>query len=129
MALPLTAFKTFPVTLDPSPTVYTKCYTAPVGYSAIILTAQALNAQELNPGVTFEEPFSLQLRGKRLNPSTFVQVPFTQDIIYRYQVTPSEVLIASGGAAGKLVLESGDSLWVAGGTNIRFTLSVLENRN
>lgn len=130
MALPLTVFRTVPVpTLDPDPIVYSQCYIAPVGYSAIVLTAQALNAQELDPGITFEEPFSLQIHGTRINPLSLVPEPFIQDVVYRYQIPPTEILNASGGSAGRLVLESGDSLWAAGGANIRFTLSVLENRN
>lgn len=111
MALPLTVFKTVPVGVTGVDTVV---YTAPPGYVAIVLTAQAVNTGGAN------ENFSMNLRATRNN------VPVTQPTVSSYSIPPQEVLIASGGTAGKLVLQTGDSLSVFGGTNIKFTLSVLE---
>jgi hypothetical protein len=111
MALPLTGFKTVPVSVTG---VDTLVYTAPVGYVAIVLTAQAVNTGASN------QFFSMNLAGSRSGS------PFTQSIVNNYNIPAHEVLIASGGTAGKLVLQTGDSLSVLGGTDIKFTLSVLE---
>jgi hypothetical protein len=111
MALPLTGFKTVPVSVTG---VDTTIYVAPVGYVAIVLTAQAVNTGLVN------EYFSMTLSGLRNG------LPFTQSIVNSYSIPPNEVLIASGGTAGKLVLQTGDSLSVSGGTDTKFTLSVLE---
>jgi|688.fasta_scaffold11123_13 hypothetical protein len=108
MALPLTVFKTFPVNTPASSTVV---YTAPIGYNAIVLTAQAVNTSGS------DQTFSM----------TLVRNSVAHPIVYNYTIPASEVLIASGGTAGKLVLQTGDSLSVSGsGTEVKFTLSVLE---
>jgi hypothetical protein len=108
MALPLTVFKTIPVN---TPATDTVIYTAPTGYTAIILTAQAVNTE------TTEKNFSMNLR----RGST------VHSVIFEYSIPSREVLIASGGTAGKLVLQTGDSLSVSGeSSNVKFTLSVLE---
>lgn len=108
MALPLTVFKTIPLDVPASATTV---YTAPVGYNSIVLTAQVVNtdANSLT--------FSMSLRrGSTDYP-----------VVYDYSIPANEVLIASGGTAGKLVLQTGDSLRISGaGTNLKFTLSVLE---
>lgn len=108
MALPLTVFKTFPFNAPPSQTVV---YTAPTGYNTIVLTAQAVNTNSAT------QSFSMTLiRGATQHP-----------IVFQYDIPSSEVLIASGGTAGKLVLQTGDSLAITGSTtDIKFTLSVLE---
>lgn len=108
MALPLTVFKTIPVD---APAFDTTVYTAPVGYNAIVLTAQTVNTD------TTEKEFSMNLRrGLLIHP-----------VVNDYPIPPKEVLIGSGGTAGKLVLQSGDSLSISGeATTLKFTLSVLE---
>ena len=108
MALPLTVFKTIPLDV---PTVAEEVYLAPTGYNAIILTAQVVNtdANSLT--------FSMSLRRESTD----------YPVVYDYSIPANEVLIASGGTAGKLVLQTGDSLRISGaGTNLKFTLSVLE---
>ena len=108
MALPLTVFRTIPVDV---PTGLTSVYTAPTGYNAIVLTAQAVNT---DPDT---QTFSMK----------FVRGITSHFVVYDYPIPSSEVLIASGGTAGKLVLQTGDSLSILGSTsNIKFTLSVLE---
>jgi hypothetical protein len=108
MALPLTVFKTIPIDAPASSTVV---YTAPTGYNAIVLTAQAVNT---NPST---QVFSM----------TLVRGVLEQPIVSFYNIPPKEVLIASGGTAGKLVLQTSDSLAISGGsTDVKFTLSVLE---
>jgi hypothetical protein len=108
MALPLTVFKTIPIAV---PTSATNVYTAPTGYNAIVLTAQAVNTD------SNAQTFSMRLtRGATVQP-----------IVFNYPIPSNEVLIASGGTAGKLVLQSGDILSIVGtSTNVKFTLSVLE---
>jgi hypothetical protein len=108
MALPLTVFKTIPLDV---PALDTVIYTAPTGYNSIVLTAQAVNTS------AFSETFSMTLvRGATPHP-----------VVYLYTIPVNEVLIASGGTAGKLVLQTGDSLSISGSsTDIKFTLSVLE---
>lgn len=109
MALPLSVFKTIPADVPLAPTVI---YTAPTGYTAIVLTAQAVNTNTIT-----EEFFSMSLlRGVTTHP-----------VVFEYQIPSNEVLIASGGSAGKLVLQTGDSLLISGSsTDLKFTLSVLE---
>lgn len=107
MALPLTVFKTIPVDV---PSALTSVYTAPTGYNAIVLTAQAVNT---DPAA---QNFSMKL----------VRGATSHFVVYMYPIPSSEVLIASGGTAGKLVLQTGDSLSIFGSTSIKFTLSVLE---
>jgi hypothetical protein len=108
MALPLTVFKTIPVDV---PVLATEVYTAPTGYNSIVLTAQAVNTSAI------AETFSMTLvRGLVEHP-----------VVFDYTIPVSEVLIASGGTAGKLVLQTGDKLSISGSsTDLKFTLSVLE---
>lgn len=109
MALPLTVFRTIPIAV---PNTSTTVYTAPTGYNAIVLTAQVVNTSGGG-----NELFSMSLfRGSTEHP-----------IVFDYEVPASEVLIASGGSAGKLVVQTGDSLQISGtSTDLKFTLSVLE---
>ena len=108
MALPLTVFKTIPVDVPVTPV---DVYTAPTGYNAIVLTAQTVNTD------ASAQNFTLRLiRGATTHP-----------IVFNYPIPSQEVLISSGGTAGKLVLQTGDKLSVVGTTtNLKFTLSVLE---
>jgi hypothetical protein len=109
MALALNVFKTVTAVVDTSPTAI---YTAPVGYTGVVLLAQVANT-----GVTSED-------------TTFV---------HRRGITDTEILksfpIASHDTAnllaGKLVLESGDKLILSGsnGTNLKFIASILETLN
>lgn len=109
MALPLSVFKTIPADVPLTPTIV---YTAPTAYTGIVLTAQAVNTNPLD-----EEFFSLSLfRGGVSHP-----------LVFNYLIPIGEVLIASGGSAGKLVLQTGDSLLISGSAPfVKFTLSVLE---
>jgi len=108
MALPLTIFKTVPVDV---PAIETEVYTAPTGYNAIVLTAQTVNTD------VAAQDFSM----------TLIRDATGQPVVYEYTIPPNEVLIASGGTAGKLVLQTGDTLAISGtSTNLKFTLSILE---
>jgi hypothetical protein len=108
MALPLSVFKTIPADV---PLTGTTVYTSPIGYNTIVLTAQAVNTSG----------------SAQLFSMTLVRGATTQPLVFEYEIPSNEVLIASGGSAGKLVLQTGDSLTIQGtSTDVKFTLSVLE---
>lgn len=109
MALALNVFKTVTQVISTSPTVI---YTAPVGYTGVVLLAQASNIGSSSHDVTF---------------------------IHRRSSTDTRILkeypISSGDTAnllaGKLVLESGDKLVISGSnaTDLEFIASILETLN
>ena len=109
MALALNVFQTITAVVDTSPTVV---YTAPVGYTGVVLLAQVANIGATSEDVT---------------------------LLHRRSLTDTEMLkefpIASSDTAnllaGKLVLESGDKLVLSGSdnTNLKFIASILETLN
>jgi hypothetical protein len=109
MALALNVFQTVTAVVDTSPT---EVYTAPVGYTGVVLLAQVANIGATSEDVT---------------------------LIHRRSATDTEMLkefpiSASDTAnllAGKLVLESGDKLVLSGSdaTNLKFIASILETLN
>ena len=109
MALALNVFQTVTAVVDTSPT---EVYTAPVGYTGVVLLAQVANIGTTSEDVT---------------------------LIYRRSGTDTEMLkqfpiSASDTAnllAGKLVLEAGDKLVLSGSdnTNLKFIASILETLN
>jgi hypothetical protein len=109
MALALNVFQTVTAVVDTSPT---EVYTAPVGYTGVVLLAQVTNIGAISEDVT---------------------------LIHRRSATDTEMLkefpiSASDTAnvlAGKLVLESGDKLVLSGSdaTNLKFIASILETLN
>jgi len=109
MALALNVFQTVTAVVDTSPTVV---YTAPVGYTGVVLLAQVANVGATSEDVT---------------------------LLHRRSLTDTEMLkefpIASSDTAnllaGKLVLESGDKLVLSGSdnTNLKFIASILETLN
>lgn len=108
MAFPLTSYKTFPAQASPIPATV---YTAPAGYTALVLTAQVANQ-----GLSGED-FTLN----------HVRSAVSNAIISQYTVPSNEVLYVSGGSSGTLVLEPGDSLEIIGtSSDLIFTLSLVE---
>lgn len=109
MALALNVFQTVTAVVGTSPTII---YTAPVGYTGVVLLAQVANIGATSEDIT---------------------------LVHRRSVTDTEMLkdfpiSASDTAnllAGKLVLESGDKLVLSGsnGTNLKFIASILETLN
>jgi len=109
MALALNVFQTVTAVVSTSPT---EIYTAPVGYTGVVLLAQVANIGSSSYDVT---------------------------LVHRRSATDTEMLknypISSNDTAnllaGKLVLESGDKLVLSGSnaTNLKFIASILETLN
>ena len=109
MALALNVFQTVTAVVSTSPT---EVYSAPVGYTGVVLLAQVANIGSSSYDVT---------------------------LVHRRSITDTEMLkefpiSASDTAnllAGKLVLESGDKLVLSGSnaSNLKFIASILETLN
>jgi hypothetical protein len=109
MALALNVFQTVTAVVDTSPTVI---YSAPVGYTGVVLLAQVANIGTTSEDVT---------------------------LIHRRSATDTEMLKefpisakdTANLLAGKLVLESGDRLVLSGSNNanLKFIASILETLN
>ena len=109
MALALNSFQTVTAVVSLSDT---EIYTAPVGYTGVVLLAQIANIGSTSENITF---------------------------IHRRSATDTEILksfpISANDSAnllgGKLVLESGDKLVVSGSnaSNLKFVASILETLN
>lgn len=109
MALPLNVFKTVTRIASTSPV---GIYTAPVGYSGVVLLAQAANIDVSTHTISFSH--------KRSSTTTEI----VKDLAIQGNDSTSLLF-------GKLVLESGDSLVLSASNaaNIKFIGSVLETLN
>jgi hypothetical protein len=109
MALALNVFQTVTAVVNVTPTVV---YTAPVGYTGVVLLAQVANV-----GATSED---VTLVHRRSSTDT--------EMLKEYPISASDT---ANLLAGKLVLESGDRLVLSGsnGSNLKFIASILETLN
>ena len=109
MALALNVFQTVTAIVSTSPTVV---YTAPVGYTGVVLLAQVANIGSNSQDVT--------LVHRRSSTDT--------RMLKQYPIAANDT---ANLLAGKLVLESGDKLVLSGsnGTNLKFIASILETLN
>ena len=109
MALPLNVFKTVTYVAPTSPV---GIYTAPVGYSGVVLLAQVANIDSVTHSVSFSH--------KRSATTTEIVKDFS------IQGNDSASLVD-----GRLILESGDSLHLSGSndSNLKLTVSILETLN
>ena len=109
MALPLNVFKTINYIAPLSPV---GIYTAPTGYTGVILMAQAANIDSVSHDVTFSHK-----RGSTVTELT--------------KSTPIPGNDALAMVTGRLVLEPGDKLVLSASdsTNIKVTVSILETLN
>ena len=109
MALALNVFQTVTAVVPASPTVI---YTAPVGYTAVVLLAQVANIGATSEDITFVH--------RRSSTDT--------ELLKQYPISANDT---SSLLTGKLVLESGDRLVLSGSnaSNLKFVASLLETLN
>lgn len=113
MALALNVFKTVTKVV---PTSAVGIYTAPVGYTGVVLLAQATNVDSNTYMVSFS------------HQRTISGVAVTTEIVKNFAIPGNDT---ANLLSGKLVLETGDSLILSAsnGTNIKFIGSILETLN
>lgn len=109
MALPLNVFKTVN---HIATTGAVGIYTAPTGYTGVVLLAQAANVDTSSHDITFSH--------KRGGTTT--------ELMNEVAIPPSDALSM---VSGRLVLESGDSIVVSASSasNVKITVSILETLN
>jgi len=109
MALALNVFKTITAVVSTSPTIV---YTAPIGYTGVVLLSQVANI-----GLTSQD---VTLIHRRSATDT--------EMLKQYPISGNDT---ANLLAGKLVLESGDKLVLSGShaSNLKFVGSILETLN
>lgn len=107
MALPLNVFKTVTNVVA---TTNTEVYTAPVGYSGVVILAQCAN-------ISSTDTHTVTFIHRRSSTDT--------EIVKDFPVPPNDSVSFLDGRLG---LESGDVLVISGGsaTDLKFTGSILE---
>ncbi len=110
MALKLNVFKTITETVSTTPVVV---YTAPTGYTGVLLLAQVAN-------ISATTSYDITLSHRRGSTDT--------ELYKQFPVPFKDTLSL---LTGKLVIESGDKLVLSGsnGSNLKFIASVLETLN
>jgi hypothetical protein len=113
MALALNVFQTVTAVVGTSPV---GIYTAPIGYTGVILLAQVANIGSNSQDVS--------LSHKR----TSAGIAVTTEMLKQYPIAAKDTVNL---LSGKLVLESGDSLILNGSndTDLKFIGSILETLN
>lgn len=109
MALALNVFKTVTAIVPTTPTIV---YTAPVGYTGVVLLSQVTNISVNSQDIT--------LVHRRISTDT--------ELVKNYPISASDTVNL---LSGKLVLESGDKLVLSGSsaTDLKFVASILETLN
>lgn len=113
MALALNVFKTITNVVSQNPV---GIYTAPVGYTGVILLAQASNIGQVSQDI------SVSHRRSKAG------IAVTTELFSEFPIPAND---SANLLAGKLVMEQGDTLIVKGSTNtdVKFIVSVLETLN
>jgi hypothetical protein len=113
MALALNVFKTI---TKVGTTNQVGIYTAPVGYTGVILLSQATNIDSNSHDISF------------YHRRTSVGVAVTTEILRNFPISGNDT---ANLLSGKLVLESGDTLVLSASdsTSIKFIASILETLN
>lgn len=113
MALALNVFKTITKVATTSPV---GIYTAPVGYTGVVLLAQAANVSNQTQTVSFS------------HQRTRSGIAVTTEILKDFPISSSDT---ANLLAGKLVLESGDVLVLSASnsSDVKFLGSILETLN
>ena len=109
MALALNVFQTVTAVVSTSDT---EIYTAPVGYTGVVLLAQVANIGSVDEDVS--------LTHRRSSTDT--------EMLKNYPIAANDTVNL---LSGKLVLESGDKLVLSGSdaSNLKFIASILETLN
>jgi hypothetical protein len=115
MALALNVFRTITQVV---PSGMVGIYTAPVGYTGVVLLAQCANIGETTETISI----SHERTPKRTNS------PVVTEILQDFPISGNDT---ANLLSGKLVLESGDIIKISGSnsTNLKFLSSVLETLN
>jgi hypothetical protein len=115
MALALNVFKTITSVVS---TNTVGIYTAPVGYTGVVLLAQAANIGSNTHTIEFSHKRTPKLTG----------IAVTTEILKDFPVSAHDT---ANLLPGKLVMESGDVLVISAsnGTDLKFIASVLETLN
>ena len=113
MALPLNVYRTITYV---APTNPVGIYTAPVGYSGVVLLAQTANISSNTHTISFSHKRNV------------AGIAVTTEILKNFPIGGNDTTTLLG---GKLVLESGDSLILSASdsNNLKFIGSVLETLN
>jgi hypothetical protein len=113
MALALNVFRTITSIVSTEPV---GIYTSPVGYTGVLLLAQASNVGEESQDISLS------------HVRTRAGVAVTTELFNQFAIPGND---SANLLAGKLVMEQGDSLKVSGSTNtnLKFVISVLETLN
>ena len=91
-------------------------YTAPTGYTGVVLLAQIANTSPDSYSVTFSHQRNIS------------GIAVTTEILKNYPLSGYDTLSM---LSGKLALESGDSILIMGNTNdqLKYIVSILETLN
>jgi hypothetical protein len=113
MALALNIFQTVTSVVTTNPV---GIYTAPVGYTGVVLLAQVANIGGTSQDVSLS------------HERTVAGIAVTTEMLKEYPISANDT---ANLLAGKLVLESGDKLVLSGSdnTNLKFIASILETLN
>ena len=113
MALPLNVFQTITYVAPGSPV---GIYTAPVGYSCVILGCQATNVDSTSHTVSLD------------HVRTRTGIAVTTEIVKEMPIQGHDTMNLT---AGKLVIEQGDTLKLASSApgHVKFIASILETLN
>ena len=113
MAIAVNVFRTFTQTVGTASSVF---YTAPSGYTGVVLLSQVTNLGSQTHTVSFN--YTRTANGSN------IETPIVKDLAIPASDTANLL-------SGKLVVESGDSLSVLGSdaTDLKFLASILETSN
>ena len=113
MALALNVFKTITKVVSTSPV---GIYTAPVGYTGVVLLAQAANISPSTYTINF------------YHQRTISGIAVTTEIVKNFPISGNDTATL---LSGKLILQSGDALVLSASdpNNIKFIGSILETLN
>jgi len=113
MALALNVFQTVTSVVTTNPV---GIYTAPVGYTGVVLLAQVANIGGTSQDVSLS------------HERTVAGIAVTTEMLKEYPISANDT---ANLLAGKLVLESGDKLVLSGSdnANLKFIASILETLN